>query len=240
MVLKTRVWTAGKIFLLIGALVATYLLFAGVAMRMTLRMREVSVPDVTGRSVGEANALLSGVGLSLNVEQLRRIDLKVPAGAIVGQDPAPGERTRMQRSVRVWLSAGPRPTRVPSLVGEPFRAAEARLAEDAISLTGVAEIRSRDYPSETVVAQDPPPDRDGTAVALLVNRGAPDATFVMPDVIGIAGDRAAEILRVRGFRVAVVAEQPYPGVPPGIVLRQHPAAGFQIAPGEPISLEVSR
>jgi len=40
--------------------------------------------------------------------------------------------------------------------------------------------------------------------------------------------------------VAVVGDHPYPGVPAGIVLRQNPQAGFQIAPGEPISLEVSR
>jgi hypothetical protein len=30
------------------------------------------------------------------------------------------------------------------------------------------------------------------------------------------------------------------GIPAGVVLRQNPQAGFQIAPGEPISLEVSR
>ena len=29
-------------------------------------------------------------------------------------------------------------------------------------------------------------------------------------------------------------------IPAGVVLRQNPQAGFQIAPGEPISLEVSR
>ena len=52
--------------------------------------------------------------------------------------------------------------------------------------------------------------------------------------------RAADLLRTRGFRVAVVGDHPYPGVPAGIVLRQNPQAGFQIAPGEPISLEVSR
>ena len=45
---------------------------------------------------------------------------------------------------------------------------------------------------------------------------------------------------LRGFRVAVVASSPYPGVAAGIVLRQSPQAGFQIAPGEPISIEVSR
>jgi beta-lactam-binding protein with PASTA domain len=63
---------------------------------------------------------------------------------------------------------------------------------------------------------------------------------VMPDLIGVNGDRAAEILRNRGFRVAVVGSTPYPGVAAGIVIRQSPQGGFQIAPGEPISLEVSR
>ena len=62
----------------------------------------------------------------------------------------------------------------------------------------------------------------------------------MPDLIGVNGDRAADILRDQGFRVAVVGSMPYPGVAAGIVLRQSPQAGFQVAPGEPISLEVSR
>jgi beta-lactam-binding protein with PASTA domain len=61
----------------------------------------------------------------------------------------------------------------------------------------------------------------------------------MPDLIGVTGSRAVELLRVRGFRVSVVGELPYPGVPAGIVLRQAPAAGFQIAAGDPISLEIS-
>ena len=55
----------------------------------------------------------------------------------------------------------------------------------------------------------------------------------MPDLIGVNGDRAAEILRGRGFRVAVVGSNPYPGVAAGIVIRQNPQAGFQIGPGEP-------
>jgi beta-lactam-binding protein with PASTA domain len=77
-------------------------------------------------------------------------------------------------------------------------------------------------------------------VALLVNRGERGARYVMPDLIGVNGERAANALRARGFRATVVGEHPYPGVPPGIVLRQNPQAGFQIAPGEPISIEVSR
>ncbi len=62
----------------------------------------------------------------------------------------------------------------------------------------------------------------------------------MPDLIGVNGDRAADILREHGFRVAGVGSNPDPGVAAGVVIRQSPQAGFQISPGEPISLEVSR
>ena len=73
-----------------------------------------------------------------------------------------------------------------------------------------------------------------------MNRGERGATYVMPDLIGVNGDRAADLLRARGLPRRRRRRHPYPGVPAGIVLRQSPQAGFQIAPGEPISLEVSR
>jgi beta-lactam-binding protein with PASTA domain len=65
-------------------------------------------------------------------------------------------------------------------------------------------------------------------------------SYVMPDLIGVNGERASEVLRARGFRVSIVAQQPYPGVPPGVVLRQQPAGGFQLGPSDAVSLEVSR
>jgi serine/threonine-protein kinase len=140
----------------------------------------------------------------------------------------------------VWLSTGPRSTTVPALTGETERTAQLRLTQNGFALTALSEIRSPDFPTDVVVAQEPPAKTPGGAVALLVNRGDRGATYVMPDLIGVNGDRAAEVLRQRGFRVAVVGSNPYPGIPAGIVLRQNPQAGFQIAPGEPISLEVSR
>ena len=62
----------------------------------------------------------------------------------------------------------------------------------------------------------------------------------MPDLIGVSGDRAAAALRDRGFRASVVSSTSYPGIQPGIVLRQNPQGGFQITPDQPISIEVSR
>lgn len=240
MALTTRVWSAGKLLLLGGALLLTYVLFAAASMRIALKTRDVIVPSLSGKSVNEATATLSAEGLHLKVEEARRADPKVPAGQILLQDPQPGVRTRRERSVKVWVSAGPRSMIVPALNGESERAARMKVQQEGLELKTIAEIRSGEYPAGTIVAQWPAPKSTAGQVALLVNRGERGASYVMPDLIGVNGDRAADLLRSRGFRVAVVGEHPYPGVPSGVVLRQNPQAGFQISPGEPISLEVSR
>jgi eukaryotic-like serine/threonine-protein kinase len=240
MALTTRVWSAGKLLVLVGALILTYVLFAAIGMRLALRTREVQVPLLTGKTVNEATGLLTEAGLNLKVEEGRRLDPKVPAGQIVTQDPAAGVSTRRERSVKVWVSGGPRSTSIPELSGESERTAQLRLQQEGLGLASIAEIRSADYPAGTIVTQFPAPRTNAAQVALLVNRGERGARYVMPDLIGVDGSRAAEVLRARGFRATVVGDHPYPGVSPGIVLRQNPQAGFQIAPGEPISLEVSR
>jgi len=240
MPLTTRVWGAGKVLFLCGALLLTYVIFAAAAMRMALKTREVPVPDLAGRTVNEASVALAELGLTLKVEEGRKVDPKVPAGQILAQEPQTGLRTRRQRSVRVWISAGPRSTTVPGLVGESERTAQLKVAQDGFTVGHTAEIRSIDYAAGTVVAQDPPARSKSETISLLVNRGERGDTYVMPDLIGVNGGRAADLLRARGFRVSVVGDHPYPGVPGGVILRQRPAAGFQIAPGEPISIEVSR
>jgi eukaryotic-like serine/threonine-protein kinase len=237
---RNRVRSAGRLFVISACLVITYLLFAVAGMRVALRVREVPVPDLRDRTVAEATARLLQEGLVLNVAGSGRIDPKIPAGHIALQEPAPGTVTRRQRSIRVWLSQGPRITIIPALTGETERAAQLRLQQDGLSVTSVAEVRSSDTPGDTVIAQEPPGAARGTEVALLVNRGEQSHHYVMPDVIGASGSRAVDLLRTRGFRVTVVGELPYPGVPAGVVLRQFPSAGFQIAAGDPISLEVSK
>jgi serine/threonine-protein kinase len=240
MALTTRVWGAGKILLLTGGLAGTYFVFALGSMRLAMKTRDVAVPDLRNRSANEATAIATSSGLTVRVDDARRPDAKIAAGRVIAQEPPAGTISRRQRSVRLWLSSGLRAATVPPFVGETERAAQLRVTQDGLTLGGVAEIRSPDYPPDVIVAQMPPPKTATDRVSLLVNRGEHGASYVMPDLIGVNGDRAGEILRGHGFRVAVVASNPYPGVAAGIVLRQSPQGGFRIAPGEPISLEVSR
>jgi serine/threonine-protein kinase len=240
MPLSARVWTAGKALLLVGALAATFVVFAVLAARVAVRARDVTVPDLAGQSVADATRLATGLELQLNVEPTPRPDPKVPNGHVLGQEPPAGSSSRRQRSIRVWISSGPRIARSPQLVGESQRAAEIRVVQDGLAVGAVAEIRSSLYPSDVVVAQDPAPGIETSEVRLLVNRGEDRASYVMPDLIGVNGERAAEVLRSQGFRVTFTAQAASSGLPPGVVTRQAPAGGYQVHPGDAISIEVSR
>ena len=107
--------------------------------------------------MNQATAALAEAGLTLKVEETRRSDAKVPAGQILTQEPQPGVRTRRQRSVKVWVSAGPRSSIVPAFIGESERSAQLRMQQDGLELAGISEIRSADYPADIVVSQTPPP-----------------------------------------------------------------------------------
>ena len=238
--LRTRVWNLGKILLLAGALAGTFFLFAGIAMRVAVRARQVTVPNLVGKSIADATTATSTLDLQLRVDEGRRPDPKIPAGHVLGQEPTPGSPVRRQRSVRVWLSSGAHVARAPRLLGETQRSAEIRVAQDGLMIGAVSEIRSALYPPDVVVAQDPPPDTQTSEVRLLVNRGEDRATYVMPDLIGFNGDRAADVMRTRGFRVSITSQSVASTIPPGIVVRQTPAGGYQVHPGDPIALEVSR
>ncbi len=240
MAIRARVWTAGKVLLLAGALAATFVVFAAIATRVAVRARDVAVPNLVGQSLNDATAIAADFDLPLRVEEIRRPDLKVPSGHVLAQDPLPGSQARRQRSVRVWLSDGPRIAIAPALVGESQRAAEIRIVQDGLNLGPVAEMRSALYPPDVVVAQDPPPGVATAEVRLLVNRGEDRASYVMPDLIGVSGEQGAEVLRARGFRVTITAQSTATGLPPGIVTRQSPAGGYQVHPGDAITLEVSR
>jgi beta-lactam-binding protein with PASTA domain len=240
MQLRPRVWRAGKLLVIVASLIVTFVVFAAIAMRVAVRALEVRVPNLVGQPVDRARAMASELGLVARADEGQRPDPKVPAGHVLSQDPPAGATARRQRSIRLLVSSGPRIVVAPDFLGESERAVQFRLTQEGLTASTIAEIRDRDYPPDVVIAQDPPPNSRTAEVRLLVNRGEDRASYVMPDLIGVAGNQAADLLRSRGFRVTIVAQQSAPGIPPGIVIRQTPAGGYQVHPGDAISIEVSR
>jgi serine/threonine-protein kinase len=235
-----RVWGVGKVLLIIGALLATYVAFFLVSMRVAIRAGQVQVPDVKGLSVEEATLALQALQLRPRVEEARRPDDKVPAGRVMQQDPSGGVAARPQRTVKVWISSGPHATPVPSLVGQSERTARIRLNQDGIQLTSVSEISSSQYPADAVIAQDPPPPALAPRVSILVNRAPQPVTYLMPTLIGFDLARINPMLESSGFHITVVESQNSVGLPPGVIVRQQPGSGSQLPEGGAVTIEVSK
>lgn len=235
--LGTRVWSLGKLLVLIGALGATFLIFFGVTVRVALRAQEVDVPALVGRTEAEAATMLTDLGLGVRVDENRQPDDRIPAGHVLRQDPPAGRQARRERTVRLWVSSGPRATTVPAVSGQSERLARIRLAQDGLELASVAEIQSVDHEADAVVAQEPAPASRASRVSLLVNRSEAAMTYVMPDLTGATAESAAAAMRSRGFRVTVAP----PGAPAqAVVLRQTPPAGTRVSQLVPVSLEAFR
>jgi eukaryotic-like serine/threonine-protein kinase len=223
------------------ALVLTVGLSAFSTMRVVLSSQDVVVPSLVTKTVPEAGALAARHGLALRIEG-KKNDVAVPRDHVVAQEPPAGSNLKSHRSVRVWLSLGPRRLSVPAVEGGSIRTARLSLDQGQVPLVRVVEI---DDPVEegTVLQQHPPPgDAEGATegVSLLVSRGPGGADYLMPDLIGRPADAVLDRLRSAGLKVAEVRYRAYPGVAPGIVLRQVPAAGHRANTRTQVSLDVSK
>jgi eukaryotic-like serine/threonine-protein kinase len=231
-----------KYGLLAVALAITAGLSALTTMRVVLKAQEVSVPSLVGRRVPDAGSLAAKHRLLLRVEG-KRNDPRMPADLIVEQDPGPGSLLKTQRSVRVWVSLGPRRLTVPSVEGESLRSGRLTLEQAGVNVGRILEV-SNAAEEGTILLQRPPAgDTDRLAeegASLLVSRGPGSRDFVMPDLIGKRADSALVWLREAGLNVTDVNYKPYFGVEPGVVLRQTPPSGYRVTPRAAVALEVSR
>jgi serine/threonine-protein kinase len=231
----------GRNALLGAGLVSTLAASAVLTTRVVLGSRDVAVPALAGRVLADASALAAGRGLALRIEG-RRHDPAVPAERVVAQEPPPGAALKAHRAVRVWVSLGPRRVSVPPVEGDSARTARIALEQSGVPVARVVEIEDR-AAEGTVLAQRPPAgeaDLSQGGASLLVSSGAGGASYVMPDIIGREATGVLAALQAAGFKVSDVRYRTYPGVAPGIVLRQSPPAGHPVSPRAALSLEVSK
>lgn len=207
-----------------------------------VRGRSLPTPDLIGRSLPQARAICSDLGVTLSVKEETRNSDKVPLGHIVWQNRAPGATNLIKRGteIRVELSAGPLVLRVPDLHGQTPGTGVLRLGQQNLKVGDMAYVDSN---SRGVLAADPPHGtvvQAQTPVSLLVAAPPAPRAYVMPDLIDQPLDRVRPLLEARGLHVSTVKFEGYPGIPDGIIIRQYPLRGAPVTSRDPISLVVSK
>lgn len=205
--------------------------------------RSLPTPNLVGRSVAQARAICSDLGVNLRVDDSHRRNAdNVPIGNIVWQNRTPGGANLIKRgtTIKVELSAGPLVLRVPDFAGQTSGTAMLRLGQQNLKLgnlsyvtTDASGVLAADPPASTVVEAQAP-------VSLLVAVPPESPEYVMPDLIDRALEQVRPSLEARGLTVSTVKFEAYPGIPDGTIIRQYPLRGAPVSSRDPITVVVSR
>ena len=237
-----RLAAAATKFVVISAAFVAVLLASGYfSMRLALMGRQVTVPDVTGMAVAEAQESLLKKELFMETTAERNDD-RVEKGRILAQDPSAGAAIKKYRKVKVVTSLGPRILRVPDLRGQSLRSAQMKLQGEGLRLATVAYAHTLLGDVDVVASQDPLPTGESLGeggVSLLVSKGAREAVYVMPDLSGRRMEQVRAALQACGLQVGAVRRERGAAAPRGVVTRQYPESGYPVSQGDIVSLVVS-
>jgi len=229
----------------VGALAAGSVLFALAffgAMRLSIRSSEVTVPDLLGLTEDEASRVARPLSLVIEVAD-RRHDPRVASGRVLQQEPSGGASVRRGRRVKVVLSLGGEILRVPSLVGQGFRAAEIELRRQGFAPVEDARAFSREAEPGMVLAQVPPagsPAVPGARVHRLVSEGPIADRWVMPDLVGRTREVAERWIDSSGLRRGPVRVVDSAEGRSGTVIGQLPLAGHPLESRGVVELSVAK
>ncbi len=200
---------------------------------------EVTVPDLEGLSLEEAERALQDEGLDFVIEGEAHSDT-VPEDHVVSQNPLAGRSVRQERAIELVISLGPDKVEVPDLVGRTER--EARLILQDLDLeVDLSEEHSDDVEAGYIIRQDPGTGfeltRDET-VRVVVSKGK--KPFSLRNFHGWDIKDAREWLNLYDLVERNVDKEHSDEVGEDKVISQHPDPGTMVQKGDPVDLVVSK
>jgi beta-lactam-binding protein with PASTA domain len=228
-----------RVSLLVFVLAAAGFLSAVTTIRIAIRGRIVTMPNLVGQSAPTAQRMLAARGLQLRVAD--RVYSPLPVNAVVRQSPPPGDEMKISQDAHVVLSLGQQTVKIPALQGQSMRAARISLLQAGLQLGEVTTIFLPGTQPDIVLKQDPPEGTTASSlhVDLLVSSADRQPFYVMPTLVGMEQQDANKTLAAAGLKIAKLNHIGQAGAPKGTIVGQNPPGGERIAADTTVELGVS-
>lgn len=200
---------------------------------------EVTVPDLTGLSLEEAEKELSPLELGYTVISNVHSDT-VPPAHIVSQEPLPERKVKKNREIELVLSLGQEYVKVPDLDGRAEHEARLILKEAGLEMSLNHEY-SGAVTSGYVIRQDPGKGFQvilGETVHVVISKGKKPVT--MRDFRGRQLTDVQEWLTENGLVLRDPKEEFSTEFASGEIISQFPAPGEPVQAGDSVDLVVSK
>jgi len=214
-IIKITLYISLFIFL---AIVSSYVTFWVMGSKKT-----VTVPDLRGKSLVEANKVLLSKRLYLKIGG-EDFSTDVPTGYIIRQEIPPDNKIKEGRTIRVIISKGPRIYYMPTFVGLNLDEARELAIKKNIKIKKIIKVHSDSFDKGIVIAQRPAPEEKGSDnITLLLSRGPFKILYVCPDFTKMSLDEAKDLADRMGIELelidygSLIAEQT---PPPGSIIRK--------------------
>jgi serine/threonine-protein kinase len=222
------------LLLLIGAGFAAWFAYGKIRDQLNAN-QPVAVLYVVGLKQAQAEAKIRGE--HLNVEVLKGASQNFPAGTVIAQNPAGGQKTAKGNVVQITVSTGKPKSLVPNVVGGSQSEAVAALTAVHLRFF-VFHVYSSQAPN-TVTAQNPPAGTRvfwNTKVQINVSQGVQQ--IAIPNVVGQTYQSAQSQLLAANLRVAQTPVNS--SQPTNTVVSESPSAGTRVGAGTTVTLSVSK
>ena len=205
----------------------------------TISQKEVYMPNLVGHSQDEAEKILQGLDLSMQVEQENSDG--VEKGMVISQKEKPDSVIPRFSKVTVIISAGSDKVDLAELglSGMTLETA-VRLLEGKNLKADVQEESSEDVPSGTIIRYEPEDKVAlGSTVTLYVSTGPEEEFVSVPNLYGKTDAEASVLLSAAGLVAGEISKEYDSTISAGHVISQGVEAGTQVAPGETVDYTVS-
>ena len=205
----------------------------------TISQKEVYMPNLVGHSQDEAEKILQGLDLSMQVEQENSDG--VEKGMVIFQKEEPDTVIPRFSKVTVVISAGSDKVDLAELglSGMTLETA-VRLLEGKNLKADVQEESSEDVPSGTIIRYEPEDNVAlGSTVTLYVSTGPEEEFVSVPNLYGKTDAEASVLLSAAGLVAGEISKEYDSTISAGHVISQGVEAGTQVAPGETVDYTVS-
>ena len=223
---------------LIGAVVAASFLIIGLFSFGVIGGPEVEVPDVTGKTVVEAQNILAQAKLGYTIDE--EYNIKVAPGTVISQNPGAKRMVKEGRKITIVVSKGVELGDVPNLKGKRLTEAKAMLKASRFDLGRVSYRYVSGAPEETILEQSVAPPAKlpiGTKLDVVIN--IKSNQVVLPDLVGLSSTSAKNKLNDLGLVLGkvntVVSKEP-----DNTVIEMNPASKEVVNVGTVVDITVSK
>ena len=209
------------------------------ASETVISQKEVYMPKLVGHSEEEAEKILQGLDLTMQVEQKNSDE--VEKGIVISQKEEPDTVIPRFSKVTVVISAGSDKVDLSELglSGMTLETA-VRLLEGKNLKADVREEASEEVASGTIIRYEPEEKVAlGSTVTLYVSTGPEEEFVPVPNLYGKTDAEAAALLSAAGLVAGEVSKEYDSTISAGHVISQGVEAGTQVAPGDTVDYTLS-